>query len=150
MKENSIEEDIKIVESIIEEYENCSIPEIDMQVNVTFREKENDALNHILSDYKRVLKENEDLKSKNKTLEELLQGNLYELYKYYKELLGTYQGNCISIQEIKGKIEELEIEILECTYDDDDIEEYKRDIDKNKIELLKEKRTLQELIEGRE
>ena len=30
MKENSIEEDIEIVESIIEEYENCSVPEIDM------------------------------------------------------------------------------------------------------------------------
>ena len=61
MKENSIEEDMKILESIIEEYENCSVPEIDMQVNVTFREKQNNALNHILSDYKRVLKENEEL-----------------------------------------------------------------------------------------
>lgn len=59
---NSIEEDIEIIESIIEEYENCSVPEVDMQVNVTFREKQNNALNHILSDYKRVLKENEELK----------------------------------------------------------------------------------------
>ena len=58
---NSIEEDIEIIESIIEEYENCSVPEIDMQVNVIFREKQNNALNHILSDYKRVLKENEEL-----------------------------------------------------------------------------------------
>ena len=61
MKENSIEEDIEIIESIIEEYENCSVPEIDMQVNVTFREKQNNALNHILSDYKRVLEINEVL-----------------------------------------------------------------------------------------
>lgn len=61
---NSIEEDIEIIESIIEEYENCSVPEVDMQVNVTFREKQNNALNHILSDYKRVLKENEELKNK--------------------------------------------------------------------------------------
>lgn len=61
--ENSIDEDIEIIESIIEEYENCSVPEIDMQVNVTFREKQNNALNHILSDYKRVLKENECLKN---------------------------------------------------------------------------------------
>ena len=58
---NSIEEDIEIIDSIIEEYENCSVPEVDMQVNVTFREKQNNALNHILSDYKRVLKENEEL-----------------------------------------------------------------------------------------
>ena len=63
------------------------------------------ALEHILSDYKRVLKENEELKSKNKTLEELLQGNLYELYKYYKELAGAYQGNCILVQEVKDKME---------------------------------------------
>ena len=58
---NIIEEDREIIESIIEEYENCSVPEIDMQVNVIFREKQNNALNHILSDYKRVLKENEEL-----------------------------------------------------------------------------------------
>lgn len=62
MKENSIEEDIEVIESIIEEYENCCVPEIDMQVNVTFREKQNNALNNILSDYRRVLKENEELK----------------------------------------------------------------------------------------
>ena len=27
---NSIEEDIEIIESIIEEYENCSVAEVDM------------------------------------------------------------------------------------------------------------------------
>ena len=64
MKENSIEEDIEVIESIVEEYENCSVPEIDMQVNVTFREKQNNALNHILSAYQKVLKENEELKDK--------------------------------------------------------------------------------------
>lgn len=51
--------------------------------------------------------ENEELKESNKVLEELLQGNLYELYKYYKELAGIYQGNCISIQKVKEKIEKL-------------------------------------------
>lgn len=72
MKKNSIEEDIEIIESIIEEYENCSVPEVDMQVNVTFREKQNNALNHILSDYKRVLKENEELKNKKeKTIKKI-------------------------------------------------------------------------------
>jgi len=72
VKENSIEEDIEVIESIIEEYENCCVPEIDMQVNVTFREKQNNALNHILSDYKRVLKENEELKNKKeKTIKKI-------------------------------------------------------------------------------
>lgn len=47
-KESDIEEDIKILESMIEEYENCSIPEVDMQVNITFREKQANAINNIL------------------------------------------------------------------------------------------------------
>lgn len=32
----------------------------------------------------------EKLKDKNKTLESLLQGNLYEMYLYYKELASKY------------------------------------------------------------
>ena len=46
-------------------------------------------------------------KSKNKTLEELLQGNLYELYLYYKELASKYQANSISKDEVREKIKEL-------------------------------------------
>ena len=60
--------------------------------------------NNAIEENKKLRKENEELKSKNKTLEELLQGNLYELYKYYKELAGTYQGNCILVQEVTDKI----------------------------------------------
>jgi predicted choloylglycine hydrolase len=51
-------------------------------------------------------KEIEELKDKNKTLENLLQGNLYEMYLYYKELAGKYQANCISKDTIKEKIKE--------------------------------------------
>lgn len=105
MKENSIEEDIKILEEfkthgyamLLMKYEDRN------KTNL----KIDQAIEHILSDYKRVLKENEELKSKNKILEELLQGNLYELYKYYKELAGSYQGNCIPVQKVKDKIEKL-------------------------------------------
>ena len=43
----------------------------------------------------------------NKTLEELLQGTLYEMYKYYRDLANSYQGNCISKEKVKDKIEEL-------------------------------------------
>lgn len=77
--ENSIEEDIEIIESIIEEYENCSVPEIDMQVNVTFREKQNNALNHILSAYKRVQKENEEL---NKNYNSLIDKIILKIDEY--------------------------------------------------------------------
>ena len=47
---------------------------------------------------------------KNKSLEELLQGNLYEMYKYYRNLVNSYQGNCISKEIVKDKLKKLEIE----------------------------------------
>lgn len=45
---SSIEEDIKILESMLEEYENCSVPEIDMQVDVTFGKKQANAIKTLL------------------------------------------------------------------------------------------------------
>ena len=57
--------------------------------------------------FERLQKENEELKNKNKTLEELLQGTLYEMYKYYRDLANSYQANCISKEKVKDKIEEL-------------------------------------------
>ena len=53
MKENSIEEDIKILESIIK-INNDYLKGIE---NQTINQKEIKALEHILSDYKRVLKD---------------------------------------------------------------------------------------------
>ena len=47
-----------------------------------------------------------ELEEKNKTLETLLQGNLYQMYLYYKELAGRYQANSISKDKVKEKIEE--------------------------------------------
>lgn len=58
----------------------------------------------------KLQKENEELKDKNKTLEELLQGTLYEMYKYYRDLANSYQANCISKEKIKDKLKKLEIE----------------------------------------
>lgn len=108
--ENSIEEDITKINTYIElvlEKDYCNCNELntilgkhcDGSKNVAY------AMQHILSDNKTVLKENAELKAKNKILEELLQGNLYELYKYYRELAGSYQGNCITVQKVKDKIE---------------------------------------------
>lgn len=61
--ENSIEEDIKILEELRIANENC-IKNAKNKDNpfVAIWEKQNIALEHILSDYKRVLKENEELK----------------------------------------------------------------------------------------
>ena len=65
----------------------------------------------LVENIEKLQKENEELKSKNKTLEELLQGNLYELYKYYKELAGAYQGNSIPVQKIKDIIDRIDYDI---------------------------------------
>lgn len=107
----------------------------------------------------KLQKENEELKSKNKTLEELLQGNLYELYKYYKELAGTYQGNCISVQKVKDKIEEVQKEYNKL---DKQVDEYINDANKDLSKYYENKEkigtmqtlawvidNLQELLEGR-
>lgn len=54
-----------------------------------------------------VLELLKETQMKNESLEELLQGNLYEMYKYYRDLANSYQGDCISKEKVKDKIEEL-------------------------------------------
>lgn len=66
----SMEDDIKILENMIEEYENCSVPEIDMQVNITFRERQADAIQNILSNYRRQKEMNEEHQKINGELRE--------------------------------------------------------------------------------
>lgn len=66
----SMEDDIKILENMIEEYENCSVPEIDMQVNITFRERQADAIQNILSNYRRQKEMNEEHQKINGKLRE--------------------------------------------------------------------------------
>lgn len=130
---NSIEEDIEIIESIIEEYENCSVPEVDMQVNVTFREKQNNALNHILSDYKRVLKENEELKR-------LVAHKNGYTKKLEEDLFENCSNYVIPVQKVKDKIEEYKNMLKTCNK--------AKDIDR--IKAINERiLELQELLEGR-
>ena len=52
----------------------------------------------------------------------------------------------VSKNKIKSKIEELDIEIQCCEYADDDLEEYKQDIEKEKARLLRDKAILQSLL----
>ena len=62
MKENSIEEDIKIINNFIT-YFNKNIQNGN-KADLTVLGEEINAIEHILSDYKRVLKENEKLQEK--------------------------------------------------------------------------------------
>ena len=127
MKENSIknerssiEEDIKILEEMIE---NANIENMDM--NNCFGGEHIEAIEHILSDYKRVLKENEELKADN-----------YELNNRISDLLDN-----IPVQEVKDKIEELKQE--KKKYGNCLIEMYEDELVNRDIKIL------QELLEGR-
>ena len=107
--ENSIEEDIAKVNTYIElvlEKDYCNCNELntilgkhcDGSKNVAY------AMQHILSDYKRVLKENEELKEENEYNKLLLElNNNFTIDKK----TGNYKWNVIEIKKIKDKIEEL-------------------------------------------
>ena len=96
----NIEEAIKYIKNDIE----C-----DKDTRDWFNDKNNTTRKQIeesIDAYETLLTAYEKEKEKNKTLEELLQGRLFELYKYYKDLASEYQGNCVSKDKIKAKIEE--------------------------------------------
>lgn len=127
MKENSIEEDIKIVENILHKGYTMSI----LHPNTNIKECEIKAIEHILSDYKRVLKENEGLRKSNKIY--ALQGSNIKLEIYIKD-------NYLSKQKVKDKIEEYKNMLKTCNK--------AKDIDR--IKAINERISeLQELLEGR-
>jgi hypothetical protein len=114
VKENSIERDIHLLES----YAGMTHKMNDNQG----RPKLDQAIEHILSDYKRVLKENEELlevkvsaSAHNRILElekenEELKADNYELNNRITDLLEN-----IPVQKIKDKIEELKKKVEELT-----------------------------------
>ena len=132
MKENSIEEALKKLstgkkiklDKLLRTFKREGIENF-----VTTRKKYVDV---ILSDYKRVLKENEELKEENEYNKLLLElNNNFTIDKK----TGNYKWNVIEIQKIKDKIEELNKEIKSCT-----------EIDA--IFKIKQEQILQELLES--
>lgn len=129
MKENSIEEDIKIVENFII-YFNENI-QIGNMADLTVLGEETKAIEHILSDYKRVLKENEewqrayqeekdkqfDLIKENEKLKALdlsnskIIANMSTRHFQDREKI----RESIPVQKIKDKIEELKKKVEELT-----------------------------------
>lgn len=132
--ENSVEEDIAKVNTYIElvlEKDYCNCNELntilgkhcDGSKNVAY------AMQHILSDYKRVLKENEEkttilltgaekvkqLEKENEELKKFITEGItiapHSTYKNYR--LDFLRENFVSKKKIKDKIEELEKEIEE-------------------------------------
>ena len=88
MKENSTEEDIKIINNFIT-YFNKNIQNGN-KADLTVLGEEINALEHILSDYKRVLEMNEVLLKENEKLKEE-NFNLQCIAKQYIELHEEYK-----------------------------------------------------------
>lgn len=105
MKENSIEEDIKTVENYLE---NSAINEIDSNFFKNGGWETVDleipkSMRHILSDYKRVAEENEELKFKERSRIIGKYGDVEIHDLINRTLLNDY----IPIQKVKDKIEEI-------------------------------------------
>lgn len=94
MKENSIEEDIKYIEDVIALAIVLPIGEVKIQ------EEEIEAMQHILSDYKRVLKENEELEEINNELE-----------AEKNEAIRRYNFETIPKQKVKDIIDRIDYDI---------------------------------------
>ena len=116
---NKLAEEIGILEEMIE---NANIENMDM--NDCFGGEHIEAIDHILSDYKRVLKINEVLLKENEELKEKIREHTLLISPYY------VKENYIPVQKIKDKIEELNRKIDESVDDS--------------------KRILQELLESEE
>lgn len=130
MKENSREEDIKILKELGQKYYKNG----EIKIKALSGAKYIWALQNLLSDYKRVLKENEKLNLK-----------YYMLYTGKIENLKAQEvkikSQVIPVQKVKDKIEELKQE--KKKYGNCLIEMYEDELVNRDIKIL------QELLEGR-
>lgn len=143
---------------LYERIENNNFNEIDKNRAIELIENGN---GHLIynENYFKLQKENEELRAKWDKDTHILQNKLdyanadridltqqnKELRKENEELKKDYYN---VINKIENKIDILDIAISECIYLDDDDEEYKKAVEKDKLCLLNQKRALQELLEG--
>lgn len=102
MKENSIEENIKKIENLIECFRKAEIVELKDIESIYQKCSYSDykAIDHILSDYKRVLKENEeyykqldlDYTENNFISKQIVKDNLIKYQEEYELLLEHQSG----------------------------------------------------------
>lgn len=150
MKENSTEEDIKMIEILknknlyinIKPKSSICIDCINKNKNkhieaeVVINEKLEEAINYTLSAYKRVLKENEEFKKENsmiRKVDKIVENiTITDIENAIEEAEQQY----IPVQKVKDKIEELKINLVNMQGEELLIYESKIDV-------------LQELLEGR-
>ena len=163
---NSREEDIKMIEILknknlyinIKPKSSICIDCINKNKNkhieaeVVINEKLEEAINYTLSDYKRVLKENEELKFKERRR---IIGKYGEV-EIHDVINRTLSNDYISVKKIKDKIEKeikyhekniLDIENITMLKGKTAKEE--AEIEFNKYAIVVLKKMLQELLEGR-
>ena len=151
MKENSIEEDIAItIKLITTKFNN----------DYSIDNKDKEAIEHILSDYKRVLKENEELKIKNNAIKRESEAYAEHMIRLDNELnlekekskYKWIRQNClsqelvnklyISIQKVKDKIEYLDNQQKQWIED--------RELKESDSEIIFARDILKELLESEE
>lgn len=117
MKENSIEEDIKIINNFIT-YFNKNIQNGNKADLIVLGEEIN-ALEHILSDYKRVLEMNEVLLKENEKLRGKIDINI-SYAEYLEKILNECKKESILKQKVKNMIKEKEwaLENYDCDKSD--------------------------------
>ena len=109
---NKLTEEIGILEEMIE---NANIENMDM--NDCFGGEHIEAIEHILSDYKRVLKENEELKEDRDKFKKALGKRITYCNELEKDLFENGSNYVIPKQIVKDKIEELKKKVEELTDD---------------------------------
>lgn len=134
----NIEKDIKNIKQYInlvldKNYCDCN------ELNVISTGKHCDGSKNVAYSMQNILAE---LEQKDKRIQEL-----EEERDHWHGCFIVVMENSIAKEKVKDKIEELDIAILECEYDDDDVEEYKNDVEKEKRILLIKKSALEELLE---
>lgn len=107
--ENSMKEHIKNIEELINEAKKCNLFE---------GNKYHEAIEHILSDYKRVLKENEELKEDRDKFKKALGKRITYCNELEKDLFENSSNYVIKKQKVKDKIEEYDKQRIKMEKDD--------------------------------
>ncbi|MEE1389283.1 MAG: hypothetical protein U0M00_01750 [Clostridia bacterium] len=132
MKENSREEDIALIEKSL--CDKDTIIQYHYWVGTDFL----NAVERIVADYKRVLKENEELKEDRDKFKKALGRRITYCNELEKDLFENSSNYVIKKQKVKDKIEELKKKVEELT----DEKGYWGGSD-----LLEQIKVLQELLE---
>ena len=139
MKENSTEEDIKIINNFIT-YFNKNIQNGN-KADLTVLGEEINALEHILSDYKRVLEMNEVLLKENELLRKDIEGWKKYCEEIEKDQTEMSNKNCeleFEVEKLQKENEELkeknDINIAYAEYLEKILNEYKKEsVSKQKV-----------------